>query len=264
MPPAAASRTTACRSTPTILRCAGWRATSAESTAHRRRRRAAAVRPFRRQRARPARPRRQCLGMDLDLLRAHPARRRRRADRRPRQLRRPRRRRPAPRLCHRLHPRRQGRRLRRRRAARQSRLPAGARAEQLAEPGAAMDRARRVLTGAMIRRSLGIALIATLRRCTAAFGCATERHSRLFRSLPHDPFPRRRHRPRRPRAAAGRDRSRRRAGQRLHLSRDQAGAAAVRRLHQGHRHQGQRDLGEFRASSSASRRRAPTARPTCC
>ena len=64
-----------------------------------------------------------------------------------RELRRPRRRRAAPRLCHRFHPRRARRRMRGRRAAEQSRLPPGARAQTLAEsafiraPQGTVDRA---------------------------------------------------------------------------------------------------------------------------
>ena len=52
---------------------------------------------------------------------------------------------------------------------------------------------------------------------------------------------------------------RRRRGQRLHLSRNQADPAAVRRLHQGHRRQGQRRLGEFgpRAAHEVGRRQQP-------
>ena len=46
-----------------------------------------------------------------------------------------------------------------------------------------------------------------------------------------------------------------RRGQRLHLSRSQADPAAVRRLHQGHRHQGQRDLGELRPRAAHQDRR---------
>ena len=44
-------------------------------------------------------------------------------------------------------------------------------------------------------------------------------------------------------------------GQRLHLSRNQADPAAVRRLHQGHRHQGQRDLGQLRPRAAHQDRR---------
>ncbi|MEY9256517.1 hypothetical protein ABH990_007515 [Bradyrhizobium ottawaense] len=75
------------------------------------------------------RPRRQRLGMDLDLLRAL-ARRRRRQCRPPhRELRRACRRGRPPRLCHRFHPRRPRRRLCPGRAARQSRLPPGTRGD---------------------------------------------------------------------------------------------------------------------------------------
>ena len=53
-------------------------------------------------------------------------------------------------------------------------------------------------------------------------------------------------------------------GQRLLLSRAEADPAAVRRLHQGHRHQGQRDLGKLRPRAAHQDRRRELARPTCC
>ena len=69
---AAGSGTTACRSTMTIPQSAGSPATSAKSERNRGRHDAARLRQLRRQRERACRPRRQCLGMDLDLL--HPQR----------------------------------------------------------------------------------------------------------------------------------------------------------------------------------------------
>ena len=89
---------------------------------------AAAARRLRRQCPRALRPRRQRLGMDLDLLRAFDAGGRCEADRvGGRELRRPRARGTPPRLHVELHPRREEWRLRGRQPARQSRLPPRAR-----------------------------------------------------------------------------------------------------------------------------------------
>ena len=128
---AAAIRTTACRSTQRsrtpLARALRARGEPEERAS---RQRAAPVRHLRGERERPARCRRQCLGMDQHLLRAHRARCSREATRASTvELRRARGRGPAPRLRDGLHPRCARRRMRGRRAAEQSRVPAGARAE---------------------------------------------------------------------------------------------------------------------------------------
>ena len=91
------------------------------------RRRSPADRRLRRQRERLARRRRQCLGMDQHLFRAHGARRDGKGSEHDGELRRARGRGPAPRLRDRLHPRCARRRMRGGRSAQQSRVPAGAR-----------------------------------------------------------------------------------------------------------------------------------------